>query len=253
MQERHVNMPQGAVSSGTRVRTLPWWTATLLGICVLSAHAQQVEQPRNVVRFAATATEELTQDLLTITLQASREGNQATEVQATLKSILEAALAESRKSAQPNAMEVRTGAFSVQPRYNKDGRVNGWQGFAQLILEGTDIARISQTSGRLNQLNIINVGYGLSRQLRERHESDLTSQAITRFKTRAGQIASDFGMKGFSLGDVSVSSTDPGFQPRAYMAMAARAKTEMADAALPVEPGKGMLQVTVEGQVILKP
>ena len=77
-------------------------------------------------------------------------------------------------------MAVRTGYFSVQPRYNSSGRVNGWQGSAQLILEGTDIARITQTSGRLNQLNVINVGYGLSRALREQHESALTSQAIAR-------------------------------------------------------------------------
>jgi predicted secreted protein len=231
-----------------------WGAALLFGAASLAAHAAEPpEQPRNLVRFAATATEELTQDLLTITLQANREGTQAAEVQAGLKQLMEAALADARKSAQPNAMEVRTGGFSVQPRYNKDGRVNGWQGSAQLILEGTDIARITQTSGRLNQLNVINVGYGLSRPLRERHETELTTQAINRFKTRANQIATDFGMKGYTLGDVSVSSTDPGFQPRPYMAMSARAKTEMADAALPIEPGKGLLQVTVEGQVILTP
>lgn len=150
-------------------------------------------------------------------------------------------------------MEVRTGAFTVQPRYNSSGRVNGWQGFAQLILEGTDVARITQTTGRLNQLNVINVSYGLSRGLREQYESSLTSQAITRFKARAAQIASDFGMKGYTLGDVSVSSTDPGFEPRPYMAKAMAMRAEAADAPLPVEPGKGVLSVTINGQVNLKP
>lgn len=229
--------------------------AAMLGAAVLNAGAQaQPEPPRNAVRFAATATEEVTQDLLSITLQAFREGSQAVEVQAGLKQVMEAALAEARKSAQPDGMEVRTGGFSVQPRYNNNGRITGWQGSAQLILEGTDVARIAQTSGRLNQLNIINVGYGLSRQLRERRESELTAQAIERFKTRATQIATSFGMKGYTLGEVSVSSTEPGFVPRPYMAMAARAKTmEAADAPMPIEPGKGVLQVTVEGQVVLKP
>lgn len=250
------NLPADMSRSATvRSRLLPWAAIALMGGGFLPlARAEQPDQPRNVVRFAATATEELTQDLLSITLQASREGSQAAEVQASLKQIMEAALVEARKSAQPNAMEVRTGGFSVQPRYNSTGRIVGWQGQAQLVLEGTDIARITQASGKLNQLNVIGVGYGLSRQLRERHESDLTSQAIGRFKTRASQIASDFGMKGYTLGDVSVSSTEPGFQPRPYMAMAARAKSlEMADAPLPVEPGKGVLSVTVEGQVVLKP
>lgn len=218
-----------------------------------TAAAQAEGQPtRNAVRFSSSATQEVTQDLLSITLQATREGSQAAEVQTALKQAMEAALAEARKSAQAG-MDVRTGAFSVQPRYNSSGRINGWQGFAQLILEGTDVARITQTTGRLNQLNVINVSYGLSRALREQYESSLTSQAIARFKTRAAQIAADFGLKGYTLGDVSVSSTDPGFEPRPYLMKAMSARAEAADAPLPVEPGKGTLSVTVNGQVILTP
>lgn len=226
----------------------------LLAAIALPARAGAEPERQNVVRFSASATRELTQDLLTITMQATREGGQAAEVQAGLKQVMESALAEARKSAQAPAMEVRTGSFSVQPRYNSAGRITGWQGIAQLMLEGNDIARITQTSGRLAQLNVIHVGYGLSRSLRERHESELTTQAITRFKARASQIASDFGLRGYTLGEVSVSATEPGFEPRPYLAMAARAKTmEMADAPMPVEPGKGVLTVVVEGQVLLTP
>lgn len=240
------------LSRAVRRQLIPVAAAASMLALALPSHAQ-ADAPHNVVRFATTATQELTQDLLTITLQANKEGSQAAEVQAGLKQMLEAALTEARKSAQPNAMEVRTGYFSVQPRYNSSGRVNGWQGSAQLILEGTDIARITQTSGRLNQLNVVNVGYGLSRALREQYESALTSQAIARFKARASQIATDFGLKGYALSDVSVSSTEPGFEPRPYLMKAASARAEMADAPLPVEPGKGVLSVTVNGQVVLKP
>lgn len=229
--------------------------SALAALAVSSAPARaESPSPANVVRLTASATQELTQDLLIVTLQANREGTQAAEVQSGLKQILEAALTEARKSAHPQGMEVRTGSFSVQPRYNSSGRVNGWQGSAQLVLEGTDVARITQTTGRLNQLNVINVSYGLSRALREQYESALTSQAIARFKTRASQIAADFGLKGYTLGDIAVSSTDPGFEPRPYMLQAMRAKSaEMADAPLPVEPGKGSLSVTVSGQVVLTP
>lgn len=233
--------------------TLAALSAVTMAFSTMPAYAEP-DSPANVVRFTASATQELTQDLLIVTLQANREGVQAAEVQAGLKQLLESALADARKSAQVQGMEVRTGAFSVQPRYNSAGRVNGWQGSAQLILEGTDVARITQTTGRLNQLNVINVSYGLSRGLREQYESSLTSQAIARFKTRASQIASDFGLKGYKLGDIAVSSTDPGFEPRPYMLQAMRAKSaEMADAPLPVEPGKGSLSVTVSGQVVLTP
>lgn len=220
----------------------------------MSLSYAETAAPQNVVRFTATATEELTQDLMVVTLQATREDSQAAEVQAGLKQTLDAALLEARKMAQSPGLDVRTGTFSVQPRYSSTGRISGWQGTAQLVLEGTDTARIAQLVGRLNQLNVSNVSYGLSRAAREQHETRLTSQAIARFKARAAQIASDFGFKGYALGEVAVSSTEPGFEPRPYMVQAMRAKTmEAADMALPSEPGKGTLAVSVSGQVQLTP
>lgn len=225
------------------------------GLALQTSVAHAEPPPQNTVNFSASARQEVTQDLLVVTLQAVREGNQATDVQTGLKQVLDAALSEARKASQGSGggMEVRTGGLSVQPRYTQNGRISGWQGSAQLVLEGTDTARISQTAGKLSQLNVVNVQYGLSPALRERHEAALTVQAIQRFRARAAQMASAFGFKGYTLGEVSVSSTDPGFEPRPVV-MAMRAKAaEMADAPLPVEPGKGVLSVTVNGRVLLTP
>lgn len=229
----------------------------ILGAAMGGASAQA--SPRdagrdNAVSFTTSASEELTQDQMTVTLQAVKEGAVAAEVQSALKAALDAALVEARKAVLPNgALEVKTGSFSVSPRYGNTGKINGWQGNAQLIIEGTDTTRISQLVGKLNQLNVVGVGYGLSRALRESHESTLTTQAIARFRARAQQMARDFGFKSYSLGEISVSSTDPGFEGRPVMyAMRAKA-VEMADAPLPTEPGKGVLSVTVSGQVILMP
>ena len=208
----------------------------------------------NAVSFSASATEELVQDQMTVTLQAIKEGAVASDVQSALKAALDSALVEARKAVQANGgLDVKTGSFSVSPRYGNNGKINGWQGSAQLVIEGTDTARISQLAGKLTQLNVVGVGYGLSRNLREARESALTTQAIARFRSRAQQMAHDFGFKSYTLGDVSVSSTDPGFEGRPVMyAMRAKAM-EVADAPLPVEPGKGVLSVTVSGQVVLRP
>ncbi|MDE2400779.1 MAG: SIMPL domain-containing protein [Burkholderiales bacterium] len=205
----------------------------------------------NVVSFQASATREVTQDLMVVTLQATREGTQAGEVQAALKQLLDAALTEAKSAAVAGAMDVNTGYFSVSPRYGNNRRISGWQGSAQLVLQGTDTARIAQTVGKLNQLNVVNVVYGLSRDLRDKHESALTAQAIARFRQRADELAKGFGFASYALGEVTVQSGEPGFGGRP-MLMAARASiAEMADAPLPVEPGKGILTVTVSGQVIL--
>ena len=108
-----------------------------LSLLVGAAHAEAPRQ--NALSFSASATEEVTQDLLVVTLQATREGNQASDVQTALKQVMESALTEARKAAQGQpGIEVRTGSFSVQPRYTNAGRISGWQGSAQLVLEGTD-------------------------------------------------------------------------------------------------------------------
>lgn len=227
---------------------------SVLSLPLSSAWAQESPVRVNTVSFSASASEELTQDWMSVTLHVQRDGTQANEVQQAVRQALDTALAEARKAAQgQDGMSVRTTGFSVQPRYSNQGRIAGWQGSAQLVLEGTDSARIAQTVGRLGTLQVGQVQYGLSRALRERQESALTQEAIRQFKSRAQEIAQAFGFKGYSLGEISVSSTDPGVQYRAPM-MAMRAKAmEAADAPLPVEPGKGTLSVTVSGNVILSP
>lgn len=220
-----------------------------------AAWAQDTAVRANVVNFSTTASEELTQDWMSVTLHVQRDGTHASEVQAAVRQVLDAALTEARKAAQgQTGMTVRTTGFSVQPRYSNQGRIAGWQGSAQLVLEGTDSARIAQTVGKLNTLQVGHVQYGLSRELRERQQAQLTADAIRQFRERASQMAQAFGFKGYTLGEVSVSSTDPDMGHRPPL-MAMRAKTmEMAaDAPLPVEPGKSTLSVTVSGQVVLTP
>ncbi|WP_374317627.1 SIMPL domain-containing protein [Aquabacterium sp.] len=241
------------ISSVWPVRS--WVCALVSALALVGATAAHAEEARqNVLTFQSTATQEFTQDLMTVTLQVTREGTQAADVQTALKQVLDGALKEARGAAVADGgLEVRTGTFHVYPRYGSSGRIVGWQGSAQLVLQGTDTTRIAQTAGRLTQLNVVNVGYGLSRGLRERNESALTSQAIAQFRERAAQLSREFGFKSYALGEVAIQSGEAGMEARPVM-MAVRAKSvDMADAPLPVEPGKGSMSVTVSGQIVLKP
>lgn len=233
----------------------------LAAVCLMASslfgvHAEVVRH--NTVNFSASAHRDVVQDELTVVLEAIKEGAQAAEVQAELKRGLEEALAQARshiKGAAAEAISIQTGGFHLYPRYGNNGRITGWQGTAQLIISGTDADKVSTVSGRLNQLNITQVRYGLSRALREQHEALLTTEAIRQFRLRAGQLAADFGMRGYTLGAVAVSSTDAGFEVRSMpmMAMARAAQAPMGDSALPVAPGKGLLTITVSGDVVLTP
>lgn len=228
-----------------------------LGLAALAAAAQPVPgaalplPPQNVIQLAARGQVDVQQDLLTLSLNTTREGADASAVQAQLKQALDSALAEARRSAQPREMELRTGAFSLHPRYGRDGKVNGWQGSTELVLEGRDFARISSTAGRIQSLTIGQVMFGLSREAQTRAEAEAQAMAIERFKHKAEAIARSFGFGGFALREVNVQADDQGPVPRPRP-MAFEKSSLAADAPVPVEAGKSTVTVTVSGTVQMK-
>ncbi|VTU27671.1 SIMPL domain-containing protein [Variovorax sp. PBL-E5] len=207
--------------------------------------------PQNVLQLSASGTVEVQQDLLSITLATTRDAADAATVQTQLKTALDAALAEARKNVQPGEFDVRTGNFSLSPRYTREGKINGWQGSAELVLEGKDFPRITQTAGRISTLSIGNIGFGLSREQRAKVETEAQTLAIDNFKHKADELAKGFGFGGYTLREVSVNANQGGpMQPR-MMAMSASAKMA-SDAPVPVEPGKTSVVVNVSGSVQLK-
>ena len=205
---------------------------------------------QNVAQLSASGSVEVQQDLLSIAMSTTRDGADASTVQTQLKQALDTALAQARQAAAPGQMDVRTGNFSLQPRYGKEGKINGWQGSTELVLEGKDFSRITTTAGKIQTLTLTNVGFALSREQRARVESEAQTLAIERFKSRAADIAKSFGFGSYTLREVSISSNDQG-SPRPY-AMAMQAKTAMADAPVSVEAGKSTVTVNVSGSVQMK-
>lgn len=206
--------------------------------------------PHNVLQLSASAAIEVQQDLLSVTLMTTKDAPDAATVQAQLKAALDAALAEARRNAQADQFEVRTGNFSLAPRYTRDGKINGWQGSTEMLLEGRDFPRITQTAGRISTLTIGGVGFGLSREQRAKVEAEAQTMAIENFKHKATELAKGFGFSGYTLREVAVNASEGGpIRPRM---MAAEAKSFAADAPLPVEPGKTAVVVNVSGSVQLK-
>jgi len=232
----------------------------LFGLGAALAHAQTtpisamtIAPPQNVLQLSATGQVEVQQDLLTLSLTTSREGADAAGVQAELRKALDAALAQVKTTAQPGQMDVRTGDFSIHPRYNRDGKISGWQGRAELVLEGRDMPAISQLAGKLNGMGVANVGYGLSRETREKVEADVATQAIAKFKGRADVYARQFGFGAYSFREVNVGQADAAFMPQGMPRVRAMSASMAADESVPVEAGKTSVTVTVSGSVQMSP
>ena len=219
-----------------------------------------VPAPSNQLSLTATAAAEVPLDVLSVTLAVTREGPEATAVQAELTQALETALAEARPQARPGQLEVRTGSFSLSPRYapaparggNPGPVIAGWIGRAELHLEGRDQKAVAQLAGRIPSMNVAGVAFSLSRQAREAAEVEVTREAIAGFRARAKAYAQQFGFADYRLREVQVGlQYPPGAMPvRASMARAL-ASAPMVDAALPAEAGQTTVSVSVSGSVEL--
>lgn len=229
-------------------RTAGWLLA--LGLSATGALAQvPPAAPENVVSLTASATTEVAKDQMTVVFSVTREGSDAGAVQAQLKQALDLALAEARKVAKPTQLEVQTGNFSLSPRYTPKGTINGWAGSTELVVEGRDMPGIAQLTGRINTMTIARVSFSLSREAREKVESEVSGQAIARYRAKAEQIARQFGFTGFALREVQVTSNEsmPIGQPMLMRAQAAK----IGDESLPVEAGKANVTASVSGSVKL--
>jgi predicted secreted protein len=229
----------------------------LLSVLLAGASLLAQAQPglaaplQNVAQLSVTGSVEAQQDWLSMSLTTTRDGPDANSVQSQLKVALDAALVEARKAAVPGQLEVRTGNFWLYPRQGRDGKLAGWQGSAELVLEGKDFIRIGATAGRIQSMVLGQVGFGLSRELRSRTELEAQNQAIELFKARAAEISRSFGFASYTLREVTVQANAQGPMPR-QRAMALELGKAAADAPVPVEAGKAVVQVTVSGSIQMK-
>ena len=221
--------------------------------CATGIYAQTMPQStlQNVAQLAASGSVEVQQDLLSISMSTTRDGADAGTVQTQLKQALDTALTQARQVALPGQLDVRTGNFSLYPRYGKDGKINGWQGSTELVLEGRDFARITTTAGKIQTLSLANVSFALSREQRAKVEGEAQTLAIERFKAKALEVAKGFGFTGYTLREVSINANDQGYTPRPRV-MSMQAKSDMTEAAVPVEAGKSTVLVNVSGSVQMR-
>jgi predicted secreted protein len=228
--------------------------AALASALSLPAAAQTLPPPAGVLNLSSSASIEVPKDVLGVVFSVTREGSDAQAVQSGLKQALDAALAEARKVAKPGQVDVQTGNFSLYPRYSNPGpkggqpAITGWQGSAELMVQGRDVTAIAQLTGRVQTMSIARVGYSLSREAREKVEGEAAAQAIARWRAKAAQTSQQFGYAGYTVREVNVATDQP--HPGQPMPMMRAKAMDAASAeALPTEAGKTEVVATVNGSV----
>ena len=213
-----------------------------------AGHGREERSPR--MSLQAAASSEIMQDTVRISLSAEVEAAD----QPTAGQRLTAALEDAVKRAKGNeGIDVRTGGFNVWPNTDNKGKVTGWRGQGEIVLQSKDFARASALASKLSDKTAIsNISFLLSREAREAEERKLLTQAAQAFRERAQAATSAFGFSGYRIMRIELGGTG-GPQPMARApAPMMMAKAADARADVPLEAGEVTVTVSVSGTISLQ-
>ena len=224
-----------------RVSALLLCLLPALPLPVLAAEA--VKGP--LVDFNVEARQSASNDLGTATAFMEAEAATPAELAQKVNSAIAQALAIAKKS---STVQTRTGNTWTSPVYGKTGRnIESWHMRSELLLESRDIPALASLIGKLQStLGVSQISLQPAPETRGKAEDEATKEAITLFRSKAAQIASQLG-KDYRIVQLNVgSSRGPVF---AMKAMAMRAEA----APMPMEAGESQVTVSVSGQIEVLP
>ncbi len=225
------------------------WVAALMVSHVWAGEAPAA--PQRLVHLSAQASERVNHDWVTVALQTRAQASDAAAVQAQLAETLRHALAALRARAPGEGVELSTGAFVVQPRYGREGQIVGWQGSAEIVVQGRDVAALAALAQSAPGMAVASVRMGVAPTTQQAAQVALRRRAIEAFRRQADEVAQAFGARGWVLHEANGGNLDAGSPPPVLRA-ATLAVGPAEAAPLPLEPGQGTLSVTVSGSIALQ-
>ena len=218
-------------------------------VCVLGAASAAVADTTlnyNQVRLQSEQREAVSNDTMHVILGTSGEDKDAARLARRINEDMEWALATAREF---DSLKASTGSYRTWPVHHKT-EFQGWRAEQTLMLEGTDMAVLSQLTGRLQErLQVQSMNFTVSDARRTAVENRLISAALEAFKERARIVGDNLQATGFRVVELNVNT---GGQPPPVIYRARMAATAMeSDAAVAVAGGETDIVVTVNGTIEL--
>jgi len=198
----------------------------------------------------AQAVSEVAQDTVTITLAAEVQAPDQAAVGKKLTALLDQTMQQAKQS---QAVKARNGAYRLWAVTNRDGKVTGWRGRAEILLESKDFAAASALAGELaDRMPIDGIAFSLSDEARAAEEKRLLTQAANAFRDRALAAAQAFGFNGYRIRKLDLGGSGVSYAPARPRTMAAMAPEAKMSADVPLEADTVTVSVAVNGTIFLQ-
>lgn len=202
----------------------------------------------NRISLRAEASTEIPHDMMQVTLYTEAQNSNAAELARKVTQTLNQAI---EKSKQVKNVQISLGSRYSQPiRDGKSQKITAWRERAELRLESTDFASLSELTGELLQsLGMANMQFSVARDTRLQHENQLMQQAIQAFQERANIITQSLGGKSYKLVSLNLSSQG-NYSPPIYRQALMKAEA-ISDSPM-VEAGQSELTMVADGIIEIK-
>jgi len=201
-----------------------------------------------VATLSASATTQVDQDTVRITLSTQVDDSRREKVSAGLDSVLASVL---KQAPAESRVKVSSGNYRVWPVHGENGKIKGWQGRADVLIESSDFNAASAVAGQFSdRMSISNLYFFVSTAARNEAEAVLLDQAAKSFTQRAQSMAAAFGYQGFRIKDLALDGGGADYSPMPRMMVAAAAPEKSGPA---LEGGTENVTVSVRGAVYLLP
>lgn len=221
----------------------------LLTTVLLSAPA--LADNSTMLNLSASAQRELANDQVNASLYVQDRQAQPAVLADRLNKALARAKAESGSFRQ---VEISSGSYNSWPDYGRDGKIQGWQGRAEIRLKSRDFTATAELVARLQKFMLLeNVQFSVADSTRRQVEDSLIPEAIAALQAQAAAAGKALGRPNQQVLELNIGNVQA--PPPVPML---RAKAMMADAAAPEvatpdwQAGNSLVHLNVSGRIELR-
>lgn len=214
----------------------------LFAVSTVCAHDEAVYYDR--IHLSASATAQLANDTMVVTVFAEEEGSKAQELSSLVNKKIHWGLELVK---QYPDIKRQTNSYTTHPVY-QNNKIKGWRVRQSLLLESKDMALMSEVLGQLqNKLALGSMQFSISPESRDAQDKILIDKALESFEKRSQQVVVKLRRKNYKIVDINISTS--GSRPK-------RAQYEMRAMSMASEPavsaGEQTVSVTVSGKIELE-
>ena len=221
-------------------------SAFLLSAAMSVAHAEPSGYDQ--LTFETQVKEDIANDEVRASLYKKAQASDAKALATTLNTSINRALAIAKRYP---SVTVSTGQQRTYPRYDKNDKIIGWTGQANIDLKSTDFTATSQLIADLQETLVMNnLNFAVSESKKDTLEQKLMTEASRAFQQQAKNLTRAWDARGYRVVSVNLNAGNTDYPRPMYSSMRA-ADAESSVPSQNFESGNSTVSVTANGTIEL--